>query len=56
MGMTAGTLAFGYDKEDLERLRKTQKCLGCDLSYADLSYTHLAGANLTGADLEGVNL
>ena len=38
-----------YEPENLKRLKKTNECLKCDLSYANLR-----GANLQGANLEGV--
>jgi uncharacterized protein YjbI with pentapeptide repeats len=50
-----------FNTQDLETLRNTGKCVGCDLSGAslsgiDLSLANLSGANLSGADLRGVNL
>jgi len=47
--------------EDLEQLKKTKKCPGCDLRGADLrgvdlSDANLEGVNLMGANLEGVKL
>jgi uncharacterized protein YjbI with pentapeptide repeats len=47
--------------EDLERLKESKKCPGCDLRGADLrglnlSDSNLEGANLMGANLEGVSL
>ena len=47
--------------EDIEQLKGTRKCPGCDLRGADLRGVDLAGANLEGANLleanlEGVNL
>ena len=38
-----------YEPENLKRLKKTNECPKCDLSYANLR-----GANLQGAYLEGV--
>jgi len=40
-----------YEPENLKRLKKTNECLKCDLSYANLR-----GANLQGANLERVYL
>ena len=40
-----------YDEVDLEKLKATGDCSGCDLSKANLT-----GANLYGADLTGANL
>ncbi|HLO49961.1 MAG TPA: pentapeptide repeat-containing protein [Nostocaceae cyanobacterium] len=37
----------------LERLKKTNSCVGCDLSRANLSSFNLAGANLRRANLSG---
>jgi len=53
--------ASAFDKEDLEKMKTTKECAGCDLSYAelpsaDLSGADLSGANLSGADLSGANL
>ena len=47
--------------EDLERLKESKKCPGCDLRGADLrglnlNAANLEGANLMGANLEGVSL
>jgi len=47
--------------EDIEQLKNTKKCPGCDLRGADLrgldlSESNLEGANLMGANLEGVLL
>jgi hypothetical protein len=47
--------------EDLERLKESKKCPGCDLRGADLrglnlTKSNLEGANLMGANLEGVTL
>jgi uncharacterized protein YjbI with pentapeptide repeats len=46
--LTQGVLAF--DAEDLERLKATGSCRGCDLSGADLHGLNLVGADLRGAD------
>ncbi len=42
--------------EDLENLKATKKCPGCDLRGADLRGMNLGGANLEGANLLGANL
>jgi hypothetical protein len=47
--------------EDIERLKESKKCPGCDLRGADLrglnlDTSNLEGANLLGANLEGVTL
>jgi uncharacterized protein YjbI with pentapeptide repeats len=41
-------------KENLEKLKKTNSCRGCDLSGLTLNRLHLAGADLEGADLSMV--
>ena len=38
--------ASAFDPDDLQMLKDTNKCVGCDLK----------GANLLGADLKGANL
>jgi hypothetical protein len=43
-----------YEPENLKRLKKTNECLKCDLSYANLRGANLQGANLERANLEGV--
>ena len=50
-----------YDEDDLEKLKATGDCSGCDLSEvflqgADLTEANLSDANLYDADLKGVNL
>lgn len=47
--------------EDLDRLKATKSCLGCDLRNAvlrgaDLERAAMEGVNLMGANLEGANL
>jgi uncharacterized protein YjbI with pentapeptide repeats len=53
--------AFAFVPEDLERLKATNNCPGCDLRGADLHGARLKqavleGANLLGANLEGADL
>jgi uncharacterized protein YjbI with pentapeptide repeats len=53
--------AFAFVPEDLERLKSTNNCPGCDLRSADLHGARLKqavleGANLMGANLEGADL
>jgi len=43
--------AQAFDREDLKRLKETNKCVNCDLSR-----TQFIGANLEGANLRGANL
>ena len=50
------SLSFGFDQENLDRLKKTNECAGCDLSGANLGNTDLFGANLEGANLKRANL
>ena len=45
-----------YDEDDLEKLKATGDCSGCDLSESDLAGAKLAGANLSGANLFEANL
>ena len=45
-----------YDEDDLEKLKSTGDCSGCDLSEVFLQRADLTGANLTKANLTGVNL
>ena len=59
LGNPAVSLAFSPD--DLDRLRATRQCEGCDLRNADLfgedlSRVHLNGADLRGADLTAAEL
>ena len=54
-------VSAAFVPEDLEQLKTTKKCPGCDLRGADLhgidlSDSNLEGANLMGANLEGVHL
>jgi hypothetical protein len=42
--------------EDVESLKATKKCAGCDLRKADLRGMDLVGANLEGANLLAANL
>jgi len=57
---TAGTLDAGcgkvWNKADLNKLKSTKNCSGCNLSGANLSGLDLSKANLKGADLHGANL
>ncbi len=39
---------------ELNRLKKTNQCIGCDLSWEDFEGANLEDANLKGADLTGV--
>src|SRR6185369_12135542 len=48
--------ASAFVPEDLERLKESKKCPGCDLRGADLRGLNLDGANLEGANLMGANL
>lgn len=49
--------ASAFDPDDLQKLKDTGECMGCDLSGANLGMdANLEGANLARADLEGANL
>jgi len=53
--------ASAYNNADIQKLKKTKQCPGCDLSGAylagsDLSGARLAHANLSGADLSHADL
>ncbi len=48
--------AHAFDAQDLDKLRKTGNCEGCDLRAADLSGQNLLGANLRGAYMHRANL
>jgi len=50
------SLSFGFDQSDLDKLKATNECVGCDLSYANLMGVNLSGAVLTRVNFEGVNL
>ena len=43
-------------RENLEKLIKTQKCRGCDLSGVNLNRMDLSGADLEGADLSNAQM
>jgi uncharacterized protein YjbI with pentapeptide repeats len=51
-----GQVAQAANPTDLDQLRRTKKCPGCDLSYANLRGANLSGADLTGANLNVANL
>jgi len=51
-----GTVAYGFDHNQLHHLILTKQCPGCDLSKADISNANLKEANLKGANLNGANL
>lgn len=42
--------------EDIERLKESKKCPGCDLRKADLRGLNLDASNLEGANMMGANL
>jgi len=50
------SFSFGFDQEDLDRLKKTNECVECDLSDANLGGADLSGAYLWDAKLRGANL
>ena len=47
---------LGFKEEDLEKLRRTNECIRCDLSGADLSYANLQGAVLLNTQLDFTDL
>jgi uncharacterized protein YjbI with pentapeptide repeats len=49
-------ISSAFVPEDLERLKDSKKCPGCDLRGADLRGLNLNGANLEGANLLEANL
>ena len=51
-----GGSATAYDKTNLQALKVSGNCIGCDLSGADLSWLDLRGSELTDADLAGAVL
>lgn len=53
---TIPTPALAFDAKDLDTLRETGSCEGCDLRGADLSGRNLLGANLRGAYMHRANL
>ena len=48
--------AGAYDEDDLEKLKSTGDCSGCDLSEVFLQGADLTDANLYDADLNGAIL
>ena len=51
----SGTLS-AFIETDVEKVKTTGSCEGCDLRHANLSGANLVNANLSGADLGGANL
>jgi len=48
--------ALGFKPPELEKLKTTKVCLGCDLSSSSLQEAQLAGADLSGSNLSRSNL
>lgn len=48
--------AAAFSQTDLETLKATKVCQGCDLTDANLSGANLSGANMSVANLKGANL
>ena len=48
--------ASAFDPDDLQTLKDTNRCAGCDLRKANLTRAKLRGAYLEDADLGGANL
>lgn len=51
----AGSLS-AFTETDVEKVKTTGSCAGCNLSDANLAGEYLANASLSGADLGGANL
>jgi len=51
-----GTHLYAFNQKELDKLRTTGECVGCDLSYADLRKANLANANLSWSNLRGAKL
>ena len=61
LAIAIGTSVNGFDKMDLQKLKSTKACEGCDLSGTNLREVELSGAllsyaNLLDAELSGANL
>ena len=54
LGTVSGVEAFNAN--DVERLKQTKACSGCDLSGAYLGWTDLRGAEMSNANLGGANV
>ena len=48
--------ASAFDPEDIQKLKDTNECVGCDLSRANMREATLSSANLSEANLTGANL
>ena len=48
--------ASAFDPDDLQKLKDTGNCIGCNLESAILSGADLSGADLSGANLKGAYL
>lgn len=51
-----GSPLYAFNQKELDKLRSTGECVGCDLSYADLRKANLANANLSWSNLRGAKL
>ncbi|OGW40786.1 MAG: hypothetical protein A2Y97_03815 [Nitrospirae bacterium RBG_13_39_12] len=49
-------ISSALNRDDLEKLKTTKSCEGCNLRGANLERANLSGINLSGADLGGANL
>ncbi len=47
---------YGFNADQVERIKTTNACSGCNLSGADLNGVDLSGARLVRADLSDSNL
>ena len=48
--------AFGFNQEDLDKLKATKACKECKLTGANLNRAYLRGADLSGAVLRDANI
>lgn len=53
---SAAAAVYAFNEDDLNRLRTTNECIGCDLSGADLRNADMKSAKLSAADLKRANL
>ncbi len=54
--LLGGRTLSAFSETDVEKVKTTGSCEGCNLRHANLSGANLASGNLRGADLGGANL
>ena len=54
--MTGAHSLKAFDENDVEKIKASKSCEGCNLRRANLSGNNLSGANLSHTDLSGANL